>query len=401
MAREYEFNVDFDLSLRPRLRGMPVGELSRQIGEMAWHVAFFGDHNDAVRVSGPVPDDYLDSLHRNGLVPPELTIRPAIRSERRLSPFGWSRSAIELNRRYRAPAPHPEWRVVRRVNGRSFAVGLEQELVEGETPAAAFGCLDDLEAFLATQAEIQGGWIAKANHGNAGLGNRRLRLRELGDRNRLWIRRLFEEDDRVLVEPWRRRVLDLGVSFELYPDGGIADHVVSEVVNTAEGAFIGAIFEPAPSGLDPWLDDLERTVEVVAARLHGEEYFGPVHLDAFVWEQDGSKRLRPLVDLNARSNMSWTARRLWDSWERPAVFYWRFFTRRRLHLPETHQELEEAIGDDRFDPARHHGVLVTSPLWVVEDGRRRRLQKTGVLFVADTRHGVLAQERRFRERFDR
>jgi hypothetical protein len=368
---------------------------------MAWHVVFFGGHNDAVRVSGPVPDEYLDSLHRNGLTPPELTIRPAIRSERRLTPFGWSRSAIELNRRYRVPASHPEWRVVRRVNGRSFAVGLERELVEYETPAAELASLDDLEHFLATQTEVRGGWIAKANHGNAGFGNRRLRSRQLGDRDRLWIRRLFEEDDRVLVEPWRHRVLDVGVSFELHADGGMADRVVSEVVNTADGAFIGAIFEPAPSGLDPWRDDLEKTVEVVAARLHGEKYFGPVHLDAFVWEQDGRRRLRPLVDLNARSNMSWMARRLWNSWGRPAVFYWRFFTRRRLHLPGTHQELEEAIGDDRFDPAHRRGVLVTSPLWVVEDGRRRRLQKLGVLFVADTRHGVLDQERRFRKRFDR
>jgi hypothetical protein len=401
MAREYEFNVDFDLSLRRSPPETMMGELNRQISEMAWHALFAGRAGDSVRVSGPVPGEFLDGLERNGLTVPELTIRPAIRSDRRFTPFGWSQSAIELNGRYREPSPHPGWSVVRRVNGRSFARALEIELTGYETPAVEARSVEEIVACLAAQPDSENGWIVKADHGNSGLGNRRLRDRELGDRDREWIGRLLEEDDLLLLEQWRRRVLDIGVSFDLGADGKVADLVNHEVVNTADGAFIGAIYGSGSPTIEPWRRDLESPVERVAERLHQEGYFGPVNLDAFVWEREGEDRLRPLVDLNARSNMSSSVKQLWDSWERPGVLYWRFFTRRRLHLPETHHELEEAIGMDRFDPDRRRGVLVTSPMWVIDGGRRSPLHKLGVLFVADTRNGVLAQERRFRERFDR
>jgi hypothetical protein len=330
---------------------------------------------------------------------PELTIRPAIREDRLFTPFGWSRSAVELNKQYRNPAAHPDWTVVRRVNGRDFGAGLAHELDENNVTAVS--SLAELDGILATLPDRADGWIVKANHGNAGLGNRRLRSRRLGDRDRRWIERLFEEDDLLLLEPWRRRELDLSVSFDLRPDGTIDRREIHEVVNTADGAFIGALFEPRPSGAEPWIEHLGTAASLVAARLHEHGYFGNVKVDAFVWKEDDRLRLRPLVDLNARSNISRSAWRLWVSWGRPAVLYWRFFTRGRLRLPDTHDELIRRIGDDRFDPGSRRGVLPTSPLWVEEDGNCRPLHKLGVLFVADTRPEVMAQERRFRDRFDR
>jgi hypothetical protein len=99
--------------------------------------------------------------------------------------------------------------------------------------------------------------------------------------------------------------------------------------------------------------------------------------------------------------MSLPARRLWRAWDRARVVYWRFFVRRKLALPDDLDWVVRELADDAFDPGLGRGVVLTSPLWIRGNHRRWRPHKLGVLMVGDSRVDVLAQERRFRDRFER
>jgi hypothetical protein len=400
VAREYEFNADFDLSLRARWRGPKNSTELRQIDEMALHVALVGDSDDSVRLPADLPEEFLVYLSDHGLRLPELTVRPRIRGHQSFQPFGWNLAAAELNRRYERPVEHPPLDVVRAVNARSFAARIEREMPGRPFQLGEFASVSRLADHLQDSGSWSSGWIAKSQHGNAGLGNRRLSSGELSDVDRRWLDTIFAEDDLVFLEPWVQRAADLCTIFEVDPHGTIVDLSVHEVVNTADGAFIGALFDTGSGPRARWLDELVLGAEAVAERLSAKGYSGPVCLDSFVWQDGDSHRLRRLADLNARLHMSRPARRLWKLWDSRPVVYWRFFARRKLRLPGSFDELRAALGSDAYDSDSGRGTLVTSPLWIVASGRRVVPRKLGVLMVDETRAEVMAQEQRFRERFE-
>jgi hypothetical protein len=398
---EYELNADFDLSLRPRWAGPTSSAAARQLDELALQFVLAGGAEDSVRLPGVLPEEFLASMERNHVAVPRITVRPAVHSGHTFTPFGWNEAAIELNRRYAEPAPHPPLETVRRANGRSFGAAAERELLGPRYHVGECDTVAAVESTLAEATEAPDGWLAKSNHSNAGLGNRRLRRRTLSDTDRRWLQATFAEDDRVVLEPWCRRVVDLCTTLELGPDGCVEDFAVHEIVNTAAGAFIGALFEPHSEVIMSWQPDLLRTAEVAASRLAQEGYFGPVCFDSFVWDDRGRRRLRPLADLNARRHMSTAARGLWRRWGEGGVLYWRMFSRRKLQLPDDHERLESILGRDGFCPDSRRGVFVASPLWIAWGGRRSVPRRLGVFFVGGSRHEVLGQESRFRERFER
>jgi hypothetical protein len=398
---EYEPNADFDLSLRPRWVGPTTSSAARQLDELALQFVLAGGAEDSVRLPGALPEEFLASMERNHVAMPRITVRPAVHSGQTLTPFGWNGAAIELNLRYAELAPHPSLETVRRANGRSFGATVERELVGPTYYVGECDTVEAVESTLAEATEAPDGWLAKSNHSNAGLGNRRLRHRSLSDTDRRWLRATLAQDDRVVLEPWCRRVVDLCTTLELGPDGCVESFAVHEIVNTADGAFIGALFEPHSEVFARWQPDLLRTAELTASRLAEEGYFGPVCFDSFVWDDRGRRRLRPLADLNARRHMSMAARGLWRRWGEGAVVYWRMFSRRKLQLPDEHERLESALGGDGFCPDSRRGVLVASPLWISWGGGRSVPRRLGVFFVGGSREEVLGQESRFRERFER
>jgi len=174
------------------------------------------------------------------------------------------------------------------------------------------------------------------------------------------------------------------------------DLLTYEVVNTADGAFIGDIFDLSSPALERWGDEIRSMATVVAEELVRAGYFGPVCVDSFVWSDGGIERLRPVVDINARQFMAAAAERLWSSWNRDRIVCWRLFSTRKLRLPGSFAAFEEALGRDAFDPETRCGVLCTSPM-AVEGRVPRRL---GVLVAGGDRETVDALDRRFRECFE-
>lgn len=394
--REYFINADFDLSLRPKRRAETVDGRGQQASEMPYHLLLFGTGGDSVRVDAAPEEEFLAYLERAGLSRPMTSVLPGQKTDARFVPFGWNNEAEEINGSYARPASHPPLDVVRRVNGRRFAAKLERELFEGDEILGVFDAPDEIEACIASRPPEEE-WLLKSEHGNAGLGNRRLGSSSLSESDREVMRRLLSEDACVLVEKWRNRVLDIATVFELDGDGIVRDLFAYEVVNTADGAYIGSIFDRASEIVDPWLPAVTDVALGVAERLTEEGYFGPVCLDHFVWSERGDRRLRTLADLNARLQVSAPMLRLWRSWDADRVVYWRLFASRKLRLPSDYLDLETALGGDAFDAVNRRGILITSPF----DVAGKKLRRFGVLLAADSRAEVEAMDRRLRERFEK
>lgn len=394
--REYLINADFDISLRPGRAPETADGRGRQALEMPYHLLFLGTAGDTVLVDEPPDGGFLAYLERAGLPRPSTTVLPAVTPDAQFAPFGWNEEAVKFNGSYARPASHPPPEVVRRVNGRRFAAMLERELFDVDEVLGVFETPDEIEACVASRPTEEE-WLLKSEHGNAGLGNRRLRSPALSQSDREVMRRLSSEDVCVLLERWRQRELDLSTVFELGGDGAVNDLQMYEVVNTADGAYIGSLFEDPSETLEPWRAAATEIASKVGRCLAEEGYFGPVCLDHFVWSDGAEHRLRPLADLNARLQVSAPMLRLWRSWGGDRVFYWRLFAARKLRLPSDYLELETALGSDAFDAGERRGVVVTSPFQV--EGKRFR--RVGVLLVGTGRAGVEEMDRRLRERFEK
>jgi hypothetical protein len=393
--REYLINADFDLSLRPGRAPEAADGRGRQALEMPLHLLLLGVDGDSVLADEPPDEDFLAYLERAGLPRPSTVVLPRVTPDARLVPFGWNEEAVDLNRRYAAPACHPPLEVVRRVNGRRFAAMIERELFDVDEVLGVFEAPDEVEACVDSRPPEEE-WLVKSEHGNAGLGNRRLRSRTLGESDREVLRRLLSEDVCVLLERWRRRVVDISTVFKV-ENGSVEDLHVYEVVNTADGAYIGSFFEPSPEKIEVWRPTLVDVASKVARRLSDEGYFGPVCLDHFVWSDGAEHRLRPLADLNARLQVSAPLRRLWRAWGCDRVFYWRLFAARKLRLPSDYRELEKVLGSDAFDRDGRRGIVVTSPFEVA--GRKSR--RLGVLLSGNSRAEVEEMDRKLRGRFEK
>jgi hypothetical protein len=278
--------------------------------------------------------------------------------------------------------------VIRRVNSRSFALKLEQELFPETAAGAVIEDAARLDAFLSGAPSV-GEWIVKSEFGNAGLGNRRLHSRGLSAADRRFVDGLLAENDCVVVEPWLSRERDWSVVFDvpLAP----AEVRVHEATYTRDGALIGALLLPDGAGPTPWLDELGDMAERVASRLENEGYFGPVCVDAISWQDENTIRLRPLVDLNCRRPMSDGAYRLRRQIAPDRSFYYRFINRRKFTLPDGLRQAVSALGDLRYDRSRKHGVLLASP-----PGHA----KLAVILVAEDRRELLALEGELRARFE-
>ncbi len=381
-------NAEFDLGLRARSQRLEQPRLIRQVSELSVQALLAAEPGDAVLVRTEVPDEFLEHLGTCGVTVPRLLVHPQIDPTLRLRPFGWSAEAIELNRRHDRPAEHPSLATVKRVNARSFLLELEADLDPQDPPGVVIESRAELEAFL-TRAASASEWLIKAEHGNAGLGNRRVRQPQLTTADRGFVDEIFSEDDRLVVEPWRARERDWCVVFDV---PFVASTLrVHETLYTRDGALIGALFEPGGPRTVDRSEELAGVAEGVASRLDREGYFGPACFDAFSWRDTKRVRFRALADLNCRLSMSNGAHHFWRRRNADRTLYYRFFNRRKFSLPTDLSQGLAALGRQRYAASRRHGILLLSPL---------HFAKLAVAFVAENRADVFALEREFRARFE-
>lgn len=283
--------------------------------------------------------EFLRQLQGFGLTLPQIVVCQELRHlgetelvGRRLSgldPWG----ASPATDRWLAPlrpgviGPVPIWTEAREaLYDKGFATGLQREFLANHEEDARLGLSSDLGVVAidraAIGATVERIWashrsaVIKTAFGTAGRGARRV-SGALSQADERWIE-LAVARAPVVVEPWLDRVLDLSFHLDVEADGTVRYRGLTRFFTSPGGRFLGTWVGPWSSGLDPeiarflqadgqdrrWLDRTARAVAAhVGAAAAARGHVGPVGVDAFVYRDGSTLRLRPLVEINPRVTM--------------------------------------------------------------------------------------------------
>ena len=184
----------------------------------------------------------------------------------------------------------------RAANDRRVAMRLAAEHGIGVPGAHAITSVDELL--------VDGPWVAKGLWTSAGR-DRCHGSGPLASDQRARIARLLERFGALVVEPWLRRSLDLGVCAWIGEDGvrALPPH---GLITDARGTFLGIDLAP-PALLPDECARLDAFVAAAGASLRGLGYRGPIAVDAFI---AGTERMLCVCEINARYSFGWVARGL-------------------------------------------------------------------------------------------
>jgi hypothetical protein len=225
--------------------------------------------------------------------------------------------------------PRPAPAVVAAVHHRAFCLEVQRLLGCALPGACMVETCDALEAHLAAGAAAGGSWVVKAPLSAAGRARAIYRhdldpppLAGLSDPAfRRRAQNLFRRHGPLLFEPWMTRLADFGAAGLLLPGAGVRWVGFHRQRIDPRGQFLGldlGAVGPASAisieGLPPALrEDWRLALAAAAGALARAGYAGPFGVDAWLYRgADGSSRLQPVGEINARATFGLVARVLVD-----------------------------------------------------------------------------------------
>lgn len=383
-ARAWWCNADFDLTLAHGGGKMPA-KILQAARAMAWPLWPALAPGDALLVPEAPPEGFRESLREAGLTPPRFVVMPpeSVGSSgglslppeaagSRFTPFGWNAAAAALNATAARRAAHPPLDVVRRVNSRAFGLELEKALC-GDEACAATWCPGEKAVRAWLDEAVPGRYVAKGNHGSAGVGQFRFEVTParsaspVSSRTAAALTRLAARHGGVVIEEELAVDREWGVLFHVGRDGRRRAARRHRLLSAPEGGYAGALVLPAreaaaETAFAPHRARALSVADGVARALHAEGYFGPVGLDMFTHRaRGGAVRFRPLVDLNARQSMAWPAHGLATRFPDRAILFRQISATARLR--DGRSVSNHVISDKLFfDLTARRGAIRLTPL---------------------------------------
>ena len=158
----------------------------------------------------------------------------------------------------------------------------------------------------------------------------------------------------LVFETWVEKQADLNYQFTVRRNGEVTLDFVKEAVT--EGGVHRGHWMPADLSAAE-VDELRQVAVLLGGRLAEDGYFGVAGVDALM---GSDRRLYPVIEINARNNMSTYQERLRHTLIGPACTA--LATHYPIRLPEylPFEELATALGDVMFNRATRAGLLVNN-----------------------------------------
>lgn len=309
MSRLFLGNFEFEHRLSEPTRE-PSKTLKRLNAELATAWLSIANEGDWLWTPEAIDAEFFQRSRDQGLtrITPVTSLADVPRNVECV-PWGWSLDVRKLAEQFGWTTNAPSDSAVRFANSRATSNQLEQEWGVGLAEARRVESLNDARAFIRCLPASVKRWIAKAEFGMSA------RERILGhgpmtvaDEN--WVRHRITQHGAVFFEPWVDRIDEFGIQMDVPIQGQPELVGITPMRVDANGQYAGSWFAYHESQFADsrpfWQSAIDVTCNA-ARHLQSHGYFGPVGIDAMVYRAaDGSKRLRPLQDINAR----WTMGRL-------------------------------------------------------------------------------------------
>ncbi|MGW8329028.1 preATP grasp domain-containing protein [Streptomyces sp. NPDC055897] len=294
------------------------------------------------------------------------------------------------------PVAAPSAATCKAVNSKVYSRQVADELGLRQPRGWACRTLAELaEAFDAAARDERNRYVVKEAFGVSGKGIAVLESRRRGDRIRSVVTKQAErashDEVAFVVEEWVAKQGDLNYQFTVGRDGSVRFDFVKELL-TEGGVHKG---HRMPARLtSAQLDVVRDTAERLGKRLAADGYFGVVGVDAMV---DPAGELYPVVEINARNNMSTYQVRLQEHFVAPGrIAVARHYPLKRT-VPLPFEEARALLDGLLFDAGRHTGLLVNNYATVnagfPTDGEPPAAPVAGRLYgvlVADSDDGIEA-----------
>ena len=306
MRRLFLGNFHFESELAAARGWNPAASLLRMSAERAPSWIALAEEGDLIWTPEPIADSFWESLATQGL-PRVCSLSEPPQEEFELVPWGWSLRA----RKFGGRTPQPSDEAVELGNSREWSYELERQLGIALPGAARIERIEEVADVVRRSAsqfgesESEHAWVIKANFGMAARERVLGRGPTLTTANERWLQRRLQSDGAVFFEPWLRRRAEVGIQWTL-PKSGHGQpelHGITPLLTDKQGGYRGSEFSLDATVPTEW----QRAVDVTqqaALRLQQLGYFGPLGIDAAIYEDSTGRALaRPLQDINARYTM--------------------------------------------------------------------------------------------------
>ena len=306
---------------------------------------FFCAPDDTVLVPQRPSTKFLQRLHQAGFSLPEFAVYDSAsglsnhplttRKLRALRPWGWSPDSARLLAPLQACLPAAEtgmdWHPTQAAYFRkSWSAALLREFLQeldGSVPWLADEHCVGVECHSIEALEEQASiWrqkgvdhlVAKGDLGAAGRDQMHWQTEALEDWQRRRLEKLLAIHKCIVLEPWLDKVFDLSAQIEIEAPGQGRYLDWTRFFTDGLGHYRGACVSQRLAGLDTETKRflygngqdqrrLQKLFEMLtvrlAAHLAPSGYVGPLGIDAFVYRQNGTLQLKPVVEINPRFTM--------------------------------------------------------------------------------------------------
>lgn len=303
MTRSFYSNFGFENELR-QTSPSAGATVVRQNSELTHVWIALACETDWIVVPPDSEDGYCDALANAGLPIPRLveSLRD-VRGHPDFVPWGWSEAAVQVAEAAGFQPRHPPLDVVRDLNSRRFSVGLESKWNCGLTGTEVIHSVDGFVAAIHANPRPDSRWIAKAEFGMAGRERVMGQGRTPQDSSVNWVAKRLREGQGVVFEPCVSLTAEAGIQLEVPRTGEPTLLGVTPLYTDGSGGFRGSRFDDDPSIAEEWSCAVEFALRA-AEQMQSRGYFGPVGIDAAKYrDSDGTVKLRPFQDINARFTM--------------------------------------------------------------------------------------------------
>lgn len=299
-------NANFEKELEGKIYSLESFFQSQELFyQMQFFPLFYAQKEDFILVTEKPQEDYflhlkkkypsvLPHLNLKGLICLGDKLPKNIHSLKSWAPSLYLKNWAKKNKIELEQAP---WDIVKTVNNKFFSHKHCPRLKE----SCAFYTIKELEDYLKKQKDKI---VIKTCFGTAGSGHMLVNPQKgLIQHQRHQLQQQCLKKYPILVEPWKKRILDFSTQWKINKDKNISYLGSTILLNTPKGAYRGNLVGDEKiifRSFLPFLEEQKTFSQDALKKMAQIGYFGYVGIDAMIYKEKNKSLLHPIVEINAR-----------------------------------------------------------------------------------------------------